>query len=85
MGLTILTFIAIPLTFICWPIGLGALFICGNAYWIINYKIGVSINEKMAKDLEDHIPLYLFLLSLSYNKGIESFKIMKEKYEKIYK
>ena len=38
----------------------------------------------MAEELEKNIPLYLYMLSESFNKGIESLKIMKEKYIDIY-
>ena len=83
-GRTILTIISIPLTFVCWPVGLGVFLFCGNISWFLNYKIGVKISERMAKELELCIPLYLFELSISFNKGIESFKTIKEKYDKIY-
>ena len=39
----------------------------------------------MAKELDKGILLYLFGLSLSFNQGIESLKIIKEKYADIYK
>ena len=39
----------------------------------------------MAKELEEGIPLYLFVLSISFNQGIESLKKIKEKYANIYK
>ena len=83
-GRTILSIISIPLTFICWPVGLGFFFIFGNLCWFLNYKIGVKISENMAKELEQCIPIYLFSLSISFNQGIESLKTMKEKYGKIY-
>ena len=38
----------------------------------------------MAKELEQCIPLYLFVLSVSFNQGIESLKTIKEKYADIY-
>ena len=81
---TILTIISIPLTFICWPVGLGTFLLCSNLYWIINYKIGIIISDRMAKELEEGIPLYLFALSISFNQGIESLKTIKEKYANIY-
>ena len=81
---TILTAISIPLTFICWPLGLGTFLFCSNISWILNYKIGVKISERMAKELEQCIPLYLFVLSVSFNQGIESLKTIKEKYADIY-
>ena len=82
---TVLKMISIPLSFICWPVGLGTFLVCGNISWILNYKIGVIISDRMAKELEKGIPLYLFGLSLSFNQGIESLKIIKEKYADIYK
>ena len=84
IGKTILKSIAIPLTFICWPVGLGTfLYVC-NYSWYQNYKIGIRISNRMAEELEKNIPLYLYMLSESFNKGIESLKIMKEKYIDIY-
>ena len=59
--------------------------LCGNKSWIIYYKIGVIISDRMAKGIEKVIPLYLFGLSLSFNQGIESLNIIKEKYTDIYK
>ena len=81
---TILTTISIPLTFICWPVGLGTFLFCSNMYAITIYKLGVIISERMAKELEQCIPLYLFVLSVSFNQGIESLKTIKEKYANIY-
>ena len=85
MGKTIFKSIAIPLTFICWPIGLGTLLYICNYSWYQNYKIGISISNRMAEELEKNIPTYLYMLSISFNEGIESLKIMKEKYTDIYK
>ena len=82
---TILTFISIPLTFICWPVGLCSFFVCSNIYGIKIYKMGVNISNKMAKELEICIPVYLFILAESFNEGIESLKTIKEKYSKLYK
>ena len=56
-----------------------------NISWIISYKIGVIISDRMTKELEKGIALYLFGFSLSFNQGIESLKIIKEKYADIYK
>ncbi len=82
---TIVTTMVIPLTFVCWPVGLVGFLLLGNLYWIANYKIGISISERMAKELEKCIPLYLFVLSQSFNEGIESLKTINEKYNNIYK
>ena len=38
------------------------------------YKKGKKINEQFSKELEQTIPLYLFLQSISFNKGIDSLK-----------
>ena len=84
IGKTILKSIAIPLTFICWPVGLGTFLCVCNYSWYQNYKIGIRISNRMAEELEKNIPLYLYMLSESFNKGIESLKIMKEKYIDIY-
>ncbi len=81
---TIMTIIAIPLTFICWPVGLCTFFIFSNisAYFI--YKIGNNISNSMAQTLEYCIPFYLFSIAIAFNKGIASLKNIKEKYAKIY-
>ena len=77
--------VTLPILFVCWPIGLGVLFLSGSLNWFVNYKIGVSMSENFAKELEECIPIYLFTLAISFNKGIDSLKIIKEKYDKIYK
>ena len=82
---TIFAFISIPLSFICWPIGLAGFLICSNIAMITIYKIGKKISEQMAEELEQCIPLYLFQLSISFNLGIKSLSDMKDKYSKIYK
>lgn len=81
---TIYSFIYIPLSFICWPIGLATFLICSNISMITIYKVGKRISQKMAEELEQNIPLYLFQLSISFNLGIKSLSDMKDKYSKLY-
>jgi len=82
---TIVSIICIPLTFVCWPIGLAGFLIISNFSMVMLYKIGKKINDKMANELEQCIPLYLFQLSVDFNLGIKSLKDMKDKYSSIYK
>ena len=83
IGRTIWRFICLPLAFISWPAGLCTFFVC-NLIGIKIYKLGVELSNNLAKDLEGNIPFYLFSLAISFNKGIESLKTMKENYNIFY-
>ena len=64
---SIAALIFFPLTIVLTLIG-------GSVLGIFVYKNGKIINEQFSKELEQTIPLYLFLQSISFNIGINCLK-----------
>ena len=64
---SIAALILFPLTIVLTLIG-------GSVLGIFVYKNGKIINEQFSKELEQTIPLYLFLQSISFNIGINCLK-----------
>ena len=59
---------------IAWEVAIVGTLIGGSIIGMYVYKKGKKINEQFSKELEQTIPLYLFLQSISFNKGIDSLK-----------
>ena len=59
---------------IAWEVAIVFTLIGGSIIGMYVYKKGKKINEQFSKELEQTIPLYLFLQSISFNKGIDSLK-----------
>ena len=57
-----------------WEITIVCTLIFGSVIGITLYIFGKKVNEKLSKDFEQSIPLYLYFQSTSFNYGICSLK-----------